>query len=365
MIFNTPSLYRKKIYQMLDNAFDCEWFFGNYDYNVKSFDTDCLEKTKFLSVKWLYRNSIYCVPGMLRLLFSSHYDKYILTGSTHNISVWVFALLKCIFFKKKRIYFWTHGCYGNESFFLGFLKRKLLKSATGVFLYGTYAKNILVKTGIDEEKLFVIHNSLDYDKQLTLRKNTLKECVYFDHFRNTNQTIIFIGRLTVVKKLDMLIYALDALKQKGHNYNLVFVGTGVQRPHLEKIVQQKSLEKNVWFFGECYDDAVNAKMIFNADVCVSPGNVGLTAIHSLMFGTPVITHDDFTKQMPEFEAIQTGKTGDFFEYDNVESLANTIHCWLKKNVSNREMIRQFCYNEIDSTWNPHYQMSVFTKVLEG
>ena len=44
---------------------------------------------------------------------------------------------------------------------------------------------------------------------------------------------------------------------------------------------------------------------------VSPGNVGLTAIHSLSYGTPVLTHNNFNNQMPEVESIQPGFNGYF------------------------------------------------------
>ena len=364
MIFNTPSLYRKKIYQMIDESFECDWFFGDYNYGVKSFDIKELKRAYFLSVKWIYHKSIYYVPGMLRLLFSSDYDRYVLTGSTHNISVWIFALLKFFFLRKKKMYLWTHGCYGNEGPINFFLKKLLIHTTTRCFIYGNYAKDIFVKSGFDENKFSVIHNSLDYDNQLKLRENTLKDDLYHKHFQNHNQTILFIGRLTTVKKLDMIISALSLLKRKGLSYNLVFVGDGNQRRFLEDFAQKKVVEKETWFYGECYDDNINAKMIYNADVCVSPGNVGLTAMHSLMFGTPVITHNNFAKQMPEFEAIKPGKTGDFFECENVESLANSIQKWFEQNANNREEIRQNCYNEIDSHWNPHFQMNVFTQILE-
>jgi len=32
----------------------------------------------------------------------------------------------------------------------------------------------------------------------------------------------------------------------------------------------------------------------------------------MIYGTPVITHDDFDQRKPEFEAIQAGLTGAFF-----------------------------------------------------
>lgn len=79
---------------------------------------------------------------------------------------------------------------------------------------------------------------------------------------------------------------------------------------LKKCIRER-VDKNVWFYGSCYDEQTNAELIYNADMCVAPGNVGLTAIHAMTFGCPVITHSDFKWQMPEFEAIHPGKTGDF------------------------------------------------------
>lgn len=85
----------------------------------------------------------------------------------------------------------------------------------------------------------------------------------------------------------------------------------MRKQQLQQQVKSYNLANNIWFYGACYDEIKNAALIYNADLCVSPGNVGLTAMHSMVFGTPVITHNDFKWQMPEFEAIEPGKTGDF------------------------------------------------------
>ena len=105
------------------------------------------------------------------------------------------------------------------------------------------------------------------------------------------------------------------------------------------------------------------EMFYNADVCVSPGNVGLTAIHSLTYGCPVITHNNFPFQGPEFESIIQGKTGDFFQENDVNSLADTIQKWLSQNLHSREAIRQFAYQTIDTKWNLYYQMNILKQVF--
>ena len=161
----------------------------------------------------------------------------------------------------------------------------------------------------------------------------------------------------------MLIDAVARLNDKDEHYNIAFVGDGVERESLQQQVNRLGISDQVWFYGACYDEKTNAEMIFNADLCVAPGNVGLTAMHTMVFGTPVISHNDFKWQMPEFEAIKPGKTGDFFERNDMQSLARTISKWFTEKKGKREEVRKACYNEIDTNWNPYYQMEIIKKNL--
>ena len=159
------------------------------------------------------------------------------------------------------------------------------------------------------------------------------------HFINENPTVIVIGRLNFRKKLHYLIEAIYILKKNKCPLNLVIVGEGEDKSKLEEIVQERGLDKNVWFYGACYDESENAELIYNADLCVVPGDIGLTAIHCLMFGCPCITHNNWALQGPEFESIIDGITGTFYEHDNVEDLSNKINNWLINNQENRQFLR--------------------------
>ena len=44
---------------------------------------------------------------------------------------------------------------------------------------------------------------------------------------------------------------------------------------------------------------------------------------------PVISHDKFDIQMPEYEAIIDDLTGSFYEYNNIDDLVLKIHHWIK------------------------------------
>lgn len=362
-IFNIPSLYREAIYLKIDQSYDCDWFFENEVSDIALFDTNQLKSVHFLE-HGHFMGRLYRMKGLVKAVWKrKDYDSYLMVGAPMCVSIWILCLLLKVIFPKKRVFFWTHGWYGKESLMERIIKKRFLKLADELILYGDYAKSLLVERGFKSEKMHVIHNSLSYDVQLALRQQMRPSSIYRDHFGNSFPTLIFIGRLTPVKNLGLLLDAISKLNQIGDKYNLVFVGDGSEKNFLEHKVQEMGLDKQVWFYGACYDETVNSELVFNADICVAPGNIGLTAIHVLMFGCPAITHNDFTHQMPEFEVIKPYRTGAFFDRGDVASLAKVINEWFRINGSLRDVVRKFCYEEIDESWNPHFQMSVFKQVL--
>lgn len=363
-IFNTPTLYRESIYRLIDKTYICDWFFEDTDNKLKVFDAaSLLRKVKYLhSIQF---GSFYWVKGIISLLYSKEYDRYLMMGHSRNLSILLFVIFKRMFFSKKKVYLWTHGIYGKENRLEYSIKKLLLESADGVFLYGNYSMNLMIQKGFDANKLFTIHNSLNYEEQLKLRKRLKLSNIYIDHFKNTNPVIIFIGRLNAIKRLDMLIEAVSILEQKKVFVNLVFIGDGDEKDRLMKLSTDKGIDQRVWFYGACYDEEKNAKFIYNADLCVAPGNVGLTAMHALMFGCPVVTHDNFAFQMPEYEAIKVDQTGCFFTFNDIVSMTDSIEKWLSNHTTERDEVRKACFQEIDSFWNPQFQINVIKSVFDA
>lgn len=347
----------------MDKELGCDFCFGDKWDDIKKMDYSLLSHNVTEVHNLILCHGFYYQVGLLSILRKS-YDVYILIGDTRCISTWIFCIITRIFFLQKKVYFWTHGWYGKESRLEKVLKKIFLRLPNGgCFLYGNYARELMIKEGFNADKLYVIHNSLNYDVQLLIRQSMQLKPIYKDHFFNDNRNIIFIGRLTKVKRFDILIDAVRILKEKGIMVNVTFVGDGIERQNMESMVRAMDIDSQFWFFGACYDENTNAELIFNADLCVSPGNIGLTAMHVMMFGCPAITNDDFCHQMPEFEAIKQGKTGAFFKAGDSTSLADSIINWFASCGKDRELVRQMCYSEIDSQWTPKYQIDVLRKYI--
>lgn len=363
VIYNTAPRYREDIFRAIDKEYDCDWYFAPTKTDIKEMDTSFLKRVTYYKTCGNI-NQLYWKQGILGLLFKKEYQNFFMLAESRSLTDYFFLWVASRFFPKKKVYIWTHGWYGKESQQEAKLKLWMFRHVSGIFLYGNYAKKMLLQQGVAEKKLFVIHNSLYYDQQIALRKSICSSDIYTSYFGNNNPVIIFIGRLTEIKRLDILVKAVVVLKERGELYNIVFVGDGVMCRELDRLTQEMVLKDSTWLYGACYNERINAELIYNADLCVAPGNVGLTAMHAMVFGCPVISHNDFKWQMPEFEAIKSGITGDFFKRDNVQSLAESISCWFAKKAYDREDVRKACFNEIDTQWNPYFQMEVIKKNLK-
>ncbi len=173
-----------------------------------------------------------------------------------------------------------------------------------------------------------------------------------------------MGRLTPQKKLNMIVEAIKLLFENNIKVNTLFVGKGEMKEELEILINRYGLKDYFKFYGPCYEEEVLSRLIGSADICVSPGNVGLTAMTALGYGTPVISHDDFNHQMPEYEAIEPSINGDLFKRGSTKDLADKIGKWLStmRHIP-REDIQKKCYNIIDTKYNPKNQATLINGIV--
>lgn len=363
VIYNMAAKYRAPIFQLMDKVLDIDWYYGYQIADIKEMDSSLLKSVTRLQNKMIY-HQLYWQSGVIGRLLDKRYDRYLILGELFSLSTWLLLLMKPVIAHKKKIYLWSHGWYGREGRIKRLLKRIFFGLADGTFLYGNYAREQAITQGNNPNKLYVIHNSLDHERQVALRRNLSPSKVFVDYFGNECPTLLFIGRLTKIKRIDLLIEAVKILRDRGNIFNVILIGSGDIIDELKSLVSLLNLENQVWFYGACYDDELNAQLIYDADLCVAPGNVGLTAMHSMVYGTPVVTHSDFTWQMPEFEAIRRGVTGDFFDRNSAYSLAECIEKWFNAHSYSRDMVRQACFDEIDEKWTPQYQINIIKSVLK-
>lgn len=369
-IFNYAPHYRLPVYRQLAEVMDIDFFFGaNLPGGEKIEKLDFSQLPGFRKEMTVHQAGPFrWTYGWVRLALSGKYGKFLITQDLYAINQWLF-LAACRLLKKP-VYVWTHGIRIRPPRKDGSATTRILRSwydsfVKGYFLYSERARENMWLAGFNADKLHVVYNSLDYARTRMLRE-VVPDNPYIGHFSSGAPVIVFIGRLTRVKMLGDLVLLHDRLKDKGITTNVAFIGDGPEKATLQEMVREGD-SGEFMFAGAEYDEGNIHKYLYHATICISPGNVGLTAITCLSHGLPVITHDDLDRQMPECESIVHGKTGDFYRYGDMDDLENITRIWLARMQSpkEREDIRKECYRTIDGKYNPEYQAEVFRKAIEG
>lgn len=360
--------YRNGIIEELLEDKENEYFFiGDKNMmgtSIKAYDFN--GNKKFFNTPSFKFKSFVFHKKMISYILKNDFDSYILHSSPFWITILIsFFILKL---KGKKCYNWTHGLLKDEDNFKTKFYINFYKFFDGILLYGYGARNNMIKKGFPKEKLTVIYNSLDYKKQVINRGKlniddfiALKEKLFGINYKR--HQLIFIGRLTKQKKLTVLLDLIEILNSKGQKFNLVFVGDGNEKKNLEEITINKNLSDQIKFYGPSYDEFEIYSLIAISDCCISPGEIGLTAIHALTYGTPVISHNNPNYQMPEFESIIDGVNGKLVEYNDMESLVEAVLNWFNEN-NDRDVVRNNCYKIIDEVFNPVNQKQIINNLIK-
>ena len=371
---NIAPLYRKALWLKLLNSekFKFHFVFGKQKYsgikeiNINTEDFIPYKNQFYVIENYFFKRLNFWQSGVIKYCLKKNIDHAIFLGDFLVISTWIATLICRI--RGIQVSSWSHGYYGNEKGFKKVLRSTFYRLANSHLLYERRGKDLMIKNGFNTNSLHVVFNSLDHAKSLSLREligHYSKEeiCPYFSN--NSDPLLLFVGRLTTVKKLNLLLEALNSLIISEYKLNLIIVGDGSERDSLISYVKSNKLQDHVYFYGPCYSEDLLSQIISVADLCVSPGNVGLTAIHCLSYGTPVCTHGNLNNQMPEVGSIIENKTGILFEENHVNSLAEAIKEWIFIKKHKREQIRKECFEIIDTYYNPNYQYEVFENLLEN
>lgn len=291
-------------------------------------------------------------------VFDPEVRALIVLGNPNIPQTWLIALAARL--QGKRILFWTHGWLRREGWLKAACRNAYAALADRVLVYNRRAQILAAQSGFPEGRVSPIYNSLDWPAAEV-------------HYARLNQQkaearpataaarLICTARLIPVCRFDLLLEAMVLLEAQGKHVALTLVGDGPERERLADQAQREGLD--VDFKGAIYDEALVSALIYDADLTVSPGKVGLTAIHSLSYGTPVITHDDFDEQMPEYEAIEPGVTGAFFRAGDSTDLARVIAEELARKRS-RAAVRQACRSAIAARWTPDAQRNLIEDSLD-
>lgn len=163
--------------------------------------------------------------------------------------------------------------------FRGFLLRRILRrvhlTAASEWLGKSTEKNLNWPCG---------HIPNPYDSVLFHAGNRSS---IFEH------ELVFIGRLGIHKRCDLILEALAVLRGKDKNPHLTIVGDGPERANLEGLTEKLNLSDQVTFLGSKNQTEV-AEILRRSRIMIIPSGYepfGIVALEGLASGCHVITSD--------------------------------------------------------------------------
>jgi len=236
----------------------------------------------------------------------------------------IFCLLYTSLFHKKLIIFSAETRYTAKaySWFRHLLRRFMVRHAQGFIAKGSLAKEYLVSLKVPQEKIFLTYYSID-PELFGLDPNKAKEK---KKTTEKKKRILYVGRLTRLKGVDLLIRAYMRVKKKYPNIELCLVGDGPDGGEFKKLAEGTD---GISFEGyKQYDQLL--PYYLNSDLFVLPTLKdiwGLVVNEAMMCGLPVIC-SKYAGCCRDL--IKEGENGLIVDPENLEELSQGICQLLSK-----------------------------------
>lgn len=233
---------------------------------------------------------------------------------------------------------YLHACFdkyafGNDK---GIFNRILIKIAMQkafdysdllIFISKAVEKSFEAKFNIKNKKKAIIYNGIS-EKFFTKKRIKRNE-------QDNRTNIIFVGRLSYVKGIDILIKAFKEVSQKNNNIFLTIVGDGEEKQRLASLTKELNVSDKVNFVGRQLNVI---EWLDNADIFVYPSiwkeGFGISVVEAMARGCiPIVSNKG---GLPE--VIQDFQNGFLFEKGSVNDLIQKINIVINLDVQEKSKL---------------------------
>ena len=284
----------------------------------------------------------YNLVGVIKLIKLIKKRKYNIIH-VHLFPADIFAALASLFLPKDIVWIFSeHNDYNRRRSY------KFCKILDG-FTYSRYSKIICVSKQVE----FALLNWIPSNKRKT---KVIPNAIPIPKFLNPcpvkTYDILFVGRLTKQKGVEILLKAIKILKNEySRNLKIAIVGEGSLKENLNNLAVEFGVNGEVEFLGirKDIDDLMVSSKIF-----VLPSRwegFGIVIIEAMSNMLPVIAAN--VGGIPEL--IENGKEGILVPPENSKALAQAINDLLE-NEELQKKLRQAAYKKV----REKYSIDVFS-----
>jgi len=275
----------------------------------------------------------------LEALFAAKLNKLPIIGTNHTaISEFVKLLpFKFNFLKKASLNYAVW--YYNNCNFVTAPSQSVFKE---MLAYGFNKPHEVISNPIDTDTFCPSEKKLGYKKKFNL----------------SGRAIVYAGRLSLEKNIDVLIKAVAVAKKRISNINLAIAGSGQLEKELRALVKELNLENDVKFLGTL--SKADLAKLYQASELFSIASTSetqsLTLMQSMSCGLPAVVVD--SRALPEYVNEKNGfvvKAGD------EKALAEKFVLLLENSELREELgqgatlyVKQFSAPSIAKEWGKLY-----------
>jgi glycosyltransferase involved in cell wall biosynthesis len=183
----------------------------------------------------------------------------------------------------------------------------------------------LRRRGLTGQEIAVVPNGVDLDRYSPAEVEV----------RSSEPTLLYLGRLKKYKRVDLIIRAVDRLRQDGIAVKLLIVGKGDSEESLKELHRSLNLGKAVEFLGYV-EEAEKVRLLRQSwvHVLTSPKEGwGISILEAAACGTPSVASDSPGLR----DSVRDGVTGRLVPHGDVEALAGVLRELIQSSSFRREM----------------------------
>lgn len=268
-------------------------------------------------------------------------------------------LLRLFGFSKKNIVVTQHGIMQEEYKLVKGLKNKLkfiFKIIIEKYYFPTF-KNIIFISKYNYS-LF----SLKKSHKFALIKNPINKIFYVNNCGTSAlNNIIYVGCISNLKNIILLLKAIKLLRVKGVEYNLTIVGNFKESAYKRKVIEYIGLNEIhdiITFKGQLSQNSLNYEMIEH-NIFVLPSkqeNMPICIAEAMASGKVVVASDVGAVS----EMFENNKSGYLFEKNNLNELIGL----LERLYDNKKLINKISKEAKKVALNNYHPAKIAKETIE-